>query len=77
MSNFNYSATEVAKMRPPDEFVENLDVLLYVIYLGRILCVENSERGDRGTIIDVAAPGLDETANEENLEECVCILEEF
>jgi hypothetical protein len=64
-------------MRPPDKFVENLDVLLYVIHLGRILCVENGERGDGGTIINVAAPGLDETTDEENLEECVCILEEF
>jgi hypothetical protein len=62
---------------PPDKFVKHLNILLYVIHLGRLLCIEDGKRRDRGTIIDVATTGLDETANEQDFKERICIFEEF
>jgi hypothetical protein len=62
---------------PPDELVEDLDVLFQVIYLGRLLGVEYGERGDGCAVIDVATAGLDKTADKDNLEEGICVFEEF
>ena len=62
---------------PSDEFVENLDIRLYVFDLCRLLDIEDGEGRDRSAIVDVAAAGLEEAADEDNLEKIGCILEEF
>ena len=62
---------------PSDKLVENLDILLYVFDLCWFLCIEDRERRDWGAVIDVAAAWLEETADKDDLEEGVCILEEL
>lgn len=62
---------------PPDELVQNFDVLLHVIHLGRLLCVEDGERRHGGAIVDVAAAGLDEPSDEYDLEQRIGIFEQF
>lgn len=68
---------EKVKGEPPDELVENLDIFLYLCHLHGLFCVENREWRHGGTIVDIAAPWLKKTADEEDLEECICIFEIF
>jgi hypothetical protein len=62
---------------PPNKLVENLDVRLYVLDLCRLLDVEDGERREGSAVLDIAAAWLEETANEDNLEEVGCILEKL
>ena len=62
---------------PADKLVEDLDVLLHVGHLHRLLGVEERERRERCAVFDVLAAGLEKAANEEDLEEGVCILQEL
>ena len=62
---------------PPDKLVQNIDILLHVRHLHRLLGIENGERRERGTVVEVASAGLEEAANEEDLKEGVRILEEL
>lgn len=61
----------------PDEFVENLDIRLYVLDLCRILDVEDGEGRDRGAVVDVRATWLEEATDKDDFEEVDCILEEL
>ena len=62
---------------PPDQFVQNLDILLHVCHLHRLLRVEDREWRAGRAVVDVLAAGLEKAADEEDLEEGVCILEEL
>ena len=62
---------------PSDKFVQDLDILLHVRHLHRLLGVEERERRERCAVFDVLAAGLEKAANEEDLEEGVCILQEL
>lgn len=62
---------------PSNEFVEDLDVWLYVLYLRRLLDIEDGERREGSAVIDVTASRLEKAANEDNLEEFGCILEKL
>lgn len=62
---------------PSDEFVENVDILLHLCQVHGLFGVDDGEGRDRGTVFDEAAAWLEEASDEEDLEEGVCILEEF
>jgi hypothetical protein len=62
---------------PPDQLVEDLDELLYLVGLGGGLDLKEGE-GRRGSLcVEVHATGLDKAADEEDVEECIRIFEEF
>jgi hypothetical protein len=65
------------RRKPSDEFVENLDVFFQVIDLRRISRIEDSKGRDGSSIVDIASAWLEETANEDDFEECICILEKL
>lgn len=62
---------------PPNEFVQDFNVLFEFIYVGRILGVKDGERRYRSSVIDVAASWLQKTSDEDNLEQWVCIFEKL
>ena len=62
---------------PPDKLVENVDVLLHVRHLHWLFGVEDRERGWGSTVVEIAATGLEEATDKEDLKESICILEEF
>ena len=62
---------------PPDQLVQDLDIFLHVCHIHRLLGIEDRERGWRCAVIDVAASRLEKTADEEDLEEGIGILEEL
>jgi hypothetical protein len=62
---------------PPDQLVEDLDKLLYLVGLGGDLDLKEGEGGRRSLCVEVQATGLEKAADEEDVEECVCIFEEF
>ena len=62
---------------PSDEFVEDFYVFLQVFDRCRVLCAEDGEGGSGCTIIDVGTAGLDETTDEDDFEEGICIFQEF
>lgn len=62
---------------PPDEFVENVHVFLQLVYLGRILCVDDGERRWWCTILDEVASRLQKASGEVDLIEGVRIFEEL
>jgi hypothetical protein len=62
---------------PPDQLVEDLDKLLYLIDPAGGLDLKEGE-GRRGALgIEVQAAGLEEATDEEDVEEGVRIFEEF
>ena len=63
--------------KPSDEFIENLDVFFQVIDLRRIFRIEDSKGRDGSSIVDIASAWLEETANKDDFEECICILEKL
>lgn len=60
---------------PPDKFVQNLDILLYVRHFHWLLGVEERERGQGRAVLDVLPSRLQKAANEEDLEESFGILQ--
>lgn len=62
---------------PPNELVQNLDVLLYVFHIGRILRIEDGKRRYGCAIVDVAPSGLKKASNKDDLEQGVCIFEKL
>jgi hypothetical protein len=62
---------------PPYELIQDFNILLHVRYLNRFFGVENAERGCWCSILNEASTWLEKTAHEEQLEQCICILEEF
>jgi len=70
-------AHEQRDYAPSDKFIENLDVFLDVFYRGRLLCVEERERRHGRAILDVATSWLEQTADKDDLEECICIFKEL
>ena len=51
--------------------------MLHVCHLHRHFRVEERERRKRSSVVDVLASGLQETTDEEDLKQGVCILEEL
>ena len=49
---------------PSYEFVQDVDILLHVIHLSRLLCLEDREWRWGCPIIDVTPPGLKKATNE-------------
>lgn len=62
---------------PANEFIEDINVLLYLIDLCRLLGVEDGEGGYGSTVIDVTTSWLEEATDEDDFEEGICIFEEF
>jgi len=62
---------------PPDKLVEDLDKLLYLIGLGGGLDLKEGEGRCGSLCVEVQAAGLEEPADDENVEEGVRIFEEF
>jgi hypothetical protein len=62
---------------PANEFVEHVNVLLYLLHLGGILGVEDGEGRFGCAILDVGSAWLDEAADEDDLEKSICIFEEL
>ena len=65
------------KCTPSDEFVQDFDIFLYLHHIHGLLGVEDREWRRWGAILDIAASGLEEPANEEDLEKCIGIFQEF
>jgi hypothetical protein len=62
---------------PSDKLVEDADILLHVGDFDGFLGIEDREGGGRCAIVDIAASGLEETADEQDFEEGICILEKL
>lgn len=62
---------------PPDKLVEDIDILLQLVDFYGLFGVDDRERALSWRVIDVAASRLEEAADEEDLEERICIFEEF
>ena len=65
------------KCTPSDEFVQDFDIFLYLHHIHGLLGVEDREWRRWGAILDIAASGLEEPANEEDFEKCIGIFQEF
>ena len=62
---------------PPDEFVQNLDILLYLCHIHGLFCVEDREWRHGSAVVDISTSRLEKSTDEKNLEQSVCILEKF
>lgn len=62
---------------PPDKFVENFNILLYVVHLNRVFRIEDGKWGQWSPIIKVSPTGLEETADQNDFEERICVFQEF
>jgi hypothetical protein len=62
---------------PPDKLVEDLDELLYLIDLGGGLDLKEGEGRCGALCVEIAAAGLEEATDKEDVEEGVRIFEEF
>lgn len=74
-SECRITGVEIVTNSPPNEFVQNLDILLHVCHLHRLLGVEKREGRERRAIVDILTTGLEEATDEEDLEQGVCILQ--
>jgi len=62
---------------PANQLVEHIDILLYVVDLGRLGSLEDGEGGGGAIGIEVESAGLEKTANEEDVKKCVGVLEKL
>lgn len=62
---------------PPNELVQNLDILLYVFHIGRILRVEDGKRRYGSSIVDITTSGLKKASDKDDLEQGICIFEKL
>lgn len=62
---------------PPDQFVQHLDVLLHLWNVHGLFRIDDREGREGSAIVDEASARLEDTSDENDLEENVCILEEF
>lgn len=53
---------------PPDEFVDNFDILLYVIHLNRFFGVDDSEGRCRSVVVEITATWLEQTSDDNDFE---------
>ena len=62
---------------PSDEFVENLHVVLYVVELRRLFRLEDGEWRCSAILIEVVSTWLQQTADDEDIEESIGIFQKF